>query len=551
MEDRNKNHNRGWTGLAKHSSTVSLAPARAVSSHARRLYLKRYHGRYRYARFVFCFDLALLAIAAILAIFDMNLMYQRYLVRPAGLELMFEAPAIKASDVTPIQLTVKSSDGKTHNGVMLRWHLPAWVEVVEAYPRFAADGSIALGAVKPGVEKRSRLLVRVRGTVGKKVPFGFMITQYDPFLLALSYFGSETRTIEQAALAVRAAVPGAQYQSGASVPLIVENAGRSIARSVTLRLASKDGAPSAELGKDGNFSLGDLEPGGKRVVFVELGGTQAATFDLGLELQDAAQVVQKYALGAASVAECNFKLSNLEAEGGGFKVDYAAAGRARLLVVGGPLAAGAEAYQDIELNQVSGTYHQAVPANAQRGSWEVVPIDLSGVQPCVGLRRTLAAANSLPATVEARYYALTGDQLGVGPLPPVVGEKTSYWIVWSIGPFNSDLKDARLFAHLPSGVRATGKYSATVPGDFKFAGDSVEWQAPDLKLIGAEKINLAFEVILVPRAEQTGSAAPLLGKTRVTAKTTQGNVLDFELPAVDTDLAADAKAQGKGKVEQK
>lgn len=548
MEDRKKIHGRGWTGLAKHGSTVSLAPARAVSSHARRLYKSRYAGRYRYARLIFAFDLLLLGIVAILVVFNLNLLYRSYMARPAGLGLMLEAPQVTASDILPVQLTVKSADGKTHAGVRLHWHLPAWVEIVEAYPRLAADNSLDLGTLKPGLEARSRLMVRVHGKVGEKVPFGFTVTQYDPFLLALSYSGSDDRLIEKAALTVRALVTDADYRGGASVPLVVENGGRSIVQSVTLRLASKDGAPGAALGKDGNFSIGDLQPGEKRVVYVELGGAESESFNLGFELQDAAQVVQTYSLSAKSVTDCHLQVSGLAMEGSGFSLDYLAKGKARLLVVGGPLAAGPEPYRNIELNQTSGTYHYAAAGNPS-GSWDVVPLDLSGAKPCVGLRRTVAAADSLPVSVEARYFALTGDQLGVGSLPPVVGEQTTYWIVWSIGPFGSDLKDVGLAASLPPGVASTGRYSAAVPGDFRFEDGKVEWRTADLKIAGAEKINVAFEVALVPRAEQAGSLAPLVGKTRVTAETVQENHFDFELPGVDTDLKTDAKAQGKGKVE--
>jgi len=547
MEDRKHIHGRGWTGLAKHGATVSLAPARAVSSHARRLYRARYAGRYRYARFIFAFDLLLLAVVGILAVFSLNLLYRDYMARPVGLGLSLEAPPIKASEVLPVQLTVKSTDGQSHDGVVLRWHLPAWVETVEAYPPLAADGSLNLGTVKPGSEKHSRLLVKVRAPVGEKVPFGFTVTQYDPLLLALSYSGGEARAVEKAALTVRAAVPGAAYLSGASVPLIVENAGRSAVQAVTLRLASRDGAAAATLGKDGNFSLGDLAPGAKRLVFADLGKLDSDRFSLGFELQDAAQVVQAYRIGAEVASGCALRVDGLAPDGAGFSLAYEAGGKARLLADGGSASDG-KTYQDIELGQTSGTYRQAVSPGDARGSWDVVPIDLSGPRPCVGRRLTAAATDALPATAEARYYALTGDQLGVGPLPPVVGEKTTYWVVWSIGPFSSNLKDVRLVAALPPGVAATGKYSSAVSGGFDFSDTTVGWRAAELKLAGAEKTNVAFEVELRPRAEQVGSAAPLLGKTSVKAVTEQGDGLDFELPAVDTELTRDERAQGKGTV---
>jgi hypothetical protein len=180
----------------------------------------------------------------------------------------------------------------------------------------------------------------------------------------------------------------------------------------------------------------------------------------------------------------------------------------------------------------------------------VVPVSESRAKPCVGKRRSFVTSDALPALVEARYFAATGDQLGVGPLPPKVGEATTYWIVWSIGPFNSDLAHVKIAADLPLGVSATEKYSAAVAGEFGFENGRVEWTANSLQLVGTEKVSLAFEVVLTPLAEQAGSVVALLGETRVMAKTPQEDVIDLKLPNVDTALATDAKARGRGQVQR-
>jgi hypothetical protein len=449
MEDKKTHPAHTGTGLAKHGSTVSLAPARAVSSHARRLYRSRYAGRFRYARLIFVFDMLLLGVFGILIVFNLSLIYRHYVAMPAGLRLVFEAPGITASETMPLQLTVSADDGRRHDGVRLHWNIPPWVEVVEAFPPFAADRSVVLGTVKPGSPKTSRLLVRVRGQVGEKVPFGFSVSQYDPWLIALTYSGDETRTIGKTALTVRAAVPGADYEAGSSVPLVVENAGRDAALAVILRLASETGAPGAVLGKDNAYSFGRLEPGEKRLVFVELDAATTGRFDLGLELQDAAQVVQAYGLSATVLGGCGLRLSAATLKDDALALDYAGEGKGRLLVVGGPLASGDEPYVGIQIDPAKTSVSYPIPSQAPSGSWDVVPIDESRAKPCIGKRLSVVTPDALPALAEARYYAATGDQLGVGPLPPKVGETTTYWIVWSIGPFNGDLADVRLAADLP------------------------------------------------------------------------------------------------------
>jgi hypothetical protein len=550
MEEKNRHSTRPGTGLAKHGNAVSLAPARAASSHARRLYRSRYAGRYRHSRLIFAFDLLLLGVVGILAVFNLNLAYRHYVALPAGLKLVFDAPGIIASESMPLQLTVSADDGKRHDGVRLHWNIPPWVEVVEAFPPFAADGSVALGTVKPGSAKTSRLLVKVRGQVGEKVPFGFSVSQYDPLFIALTYSGTETRTIGKTALSVRAAVPGAEYEAGSAVPLIIENTGRDAAESVILRLASQVGAAGAVLGKSNTYTFGRLGPGEKRLVFVELDAIETGKFDLSLELQDVAQVVQSYRLSATAVEGCGLRLSAAEDKGDALVFDYSAEGKARLMVIGGPLSPGEEPYTGIQLDPAKSVVSYQVLGQTPTGSWDVVPVSESRAKPCVGKRRSFVTSDALPALVEARYFAATGDQLGVGPLPPKVGEATTYWIVWSIGPFNSDLAHVKIAADLPLGVSATEKYSAAVAGEFGFENGRVEWTANSLQLVGTEKVSLAFEVVLTPLAEQAGSVVALLGETRVMAKTPQEDVIDLKLPNVDTALATDAKARGRGQVQR-
>lgn len=550
MEEDKKIRGPVRTGLAKHGHTVSLAPARAVSSHARRLYGSRYAGRYRYSRLIFAFDLLLLAVVAVLGVFDFSLLYRSYLARPSGLELVFEAPAIQASDLLPIQLTVRSTDGKTHDGVRLHWHLPPWVEILEAYPRLDGEQAVDLGTINPRTEARSRLVAKVRGQVGEKASFGFTVTQYDPLVLAVSYVGNETRAVERTALTVRAAVPGAAYQAGSSVPLIVENAGRATAQAVTLRLAALTGAVMANLGQDGNFGLGDLGPGTKRVVFLHLGPEQVGDFAAGLELQDAAQVVQRYALSGSVVSLCDAGIERAALIDGKFAFDYRTAGKARVLASSGGSGAGAPPFQEIRVEAPEGSYRQDQAAEPPAASWDLVPIGETGAKPCVGRRVSAVAADALPAQATARYFSATGDQLGVGPLPPRVGERTTFWVVWSLGPFPSDLSKVRISADLPGRTAATGKFAAGVAGEFGFTDGGVTWKADELKMAGAERVDLAFEVALTPGPDQVGAPAPLLGRTRLQAVTTQGHVLDVHLPAVDTALQGDAKAQGPGKVER-
>ncbi len=75
----------------------------------------------------------------------------------------------------------------------------------------------------------------------------------------------------------------------------------------------------------------------------------------------------------------------------------------------------------------------------------------------IGKRVTNTQPTSIVISAAARYYSATGDQVGVGPISPIVGQATRYWIVWSVDPGVNGLKDVTLSGALPSDARATGK----------------------------------------------------------------------------------------------
>jgi len=69
-------------------------------------------------------------------------------------------------------------------------------------------------------------------------------------------------------------------------------------------------------------------------------------------------------------------------------------------------------------------------------------------------------ATNIELKSSAKYY-LEGEQLGVGPIPPIAGETTKYWIFISIENFNHDLENILVSATIPENVSLTGKTSVT------------------------------------------------------------------------------------------
>jgi len=53
---------------------------------------------------------------------------------------------------------------------------------------------------------------------------------------------------------------------------------------------------------------------------------------------------------------------------------------------------------------------------------------------------------------ESRYFSAYGDQLGVGPIPPIAGVPTKYWIFWQFINHGNELTSLQVSAELPEGV---------------------------------------------------------------------------------------------------
>jgi len=181
--------------------------------------------------------------------------------------------------------------------------------------------------------------------------------------------------------------------------------------------------------------------------------------------------------------------------------------------------------------------------------WWAIPYEVRDGKTVIGKRETGVLSTGFSFQSSARYFGPSGDQLGIGPLPPKVGETTSYWIVWSIGPTDADLKDIGLSGDLGPNVRATGRYASVIPGDFN-AGSSVSWSIPSLPATGHDPVTFAFEVLFTPTASQRGTVPILVQKSTANAIEVRSGL---DLRAVDgsedANLIDDAQARGKGRVE--
>lgn len=151
--------------------------------------------------------------------------------------------------------------------------------------------------------------------------------------------------------------------------------------------------------------------------------------------------------------------------------------------------------------------------------------------------RTIKIPSDLLLTSRAVYVA--GPFENEGPLPPEVGEQTSYTILWTVTNSSNAVSDVSVSGTLPSYVRFGGAVepeSADV--SYSQVGGEVTWEVGSLEP-GARK-DVAFQIEFEPSLGQVGSAPVLVGDQSVRGVDTfTGVSVSDTWPALTTRITTD------------
>lgn len=153
--------------------------------------------------------------------------------------------------------------------------------------------------------------------------------------------------------------------------------------------------------------------------------------------------------------------------------------------------------------------------------------------------------------VEGRYFTADNIPVGSGPLPPVVGQTTTFRIYWSIANSLHEVGDVTVSATLPYGVEWTNKSLAKV-GNLRYnkSDQTVTWTIPSINPNeGFDDINVWFDVSVTPAKDQAKKLLILIGQANLTAT---DEVTDAAIskvgPAITSNLEDDPIGGGKGLV---
>ena len=182
-----------------------------------------------------------------------------------------------------------------------------------------------------------------------------------------------------------------------------------------------------------------------------------------------------------------------------------------------------------------------------------------GESETIETKLTRAVRFSSTAQFSARVLHASGALANRGPLPPKVGEETTYTIVWSVLNSTNDLREASVRAVLPPYLRWLGIQApanenlAFVPAGAEGGGEVI-WNLGVVRAgAGAATAprEVAFQVALRPSLSQVGEAPTLLEAPRfraVDAFTGAALESEFSRP-LDTRLTTDPEfVAGQDKV---
>lgn len=161
--------------------------------------------------------------------------------------------------------------------------------------------------------------------------------------------------------------------------------------------------------------------------------------------------------------------------------------------------------------------------------------------------KNLKIITDLKIKAEAYYNSPLGDQLGSGPVPPILGFPTNYWIFFEVDNLGNDLSGVSVNAKLPEGVTLASRKTLSA-GEFNYdeSQKRLTWTiktAPQNNGL----YQVGFEVQLMAIMSQVNTNPLLVSNISYLATDTYtGEKLSGSLASLDTSLPLDTINRGQG-----
>jgi hypothetical protein len=155
--------------------------------------------------------------------------------------------------------------------------------------------------------------------------------------------------------------------------------------------------------------------------------------------------------------------------------------------------------------------------------------------------------------IEVKGYYNDQNISNFGPVPPKVGEETTYAIHWKALNIANDVSKAKVSANLPTNSEMTGRvFPEDANLEYNSRTNSIVWTIGNVKAgtgLLSSPPEVSFQVKIKPSPDQVGREVGLLGKTIFSAHDlfTEKNII-VEAGEKTTNLYEDAGIAGKNRV---
>ena len=578
--------------VAQGALTLFTAPAKMVSAPLERHFQKNYAGRYRYARHLFFFDLGLFCIALALAVTSATLIaLPAHAPEPVVLRLeqsprnLFPSEAPKNGAPVAFSATIQNRSGGLIADAVLHFRLPSYFRILSAPTSFHEDtGTIVLGDVPDGATRVVGITALALGeTLTEKIPKVFL--QFSGRRGDVPFGLVSMQDVEMARVSVITATPELPVSvvSGDvfSVPVTIENHGGVALGPLQALLCPEAGFIPANAENHPDACVTQTFPllgAGEHVVVSLPLVAQAPRTDAQISVSVAIQtprgalslfdqqfvtrILKHYATvklsAGARIAEQTTRTWNLQLVGRDPALLLDAA--QLLLTVGETKTALAQldAAELAALQQGEPVMIRTAQAGDVQGT---VIADLTAhvdeeMNDAFHLRSApvaLDAVSPLSFAAAGRYYSVDGEQLGRGPIPPVVGQQTTYWLFLRAPSLPEQTTGVDIVATLPVGVRWLDQQSIS-PTDLPAVTydprkRALHWSARGISSSAlAGGVGIATAVALTPSTKDVGKEILLLGPAVLTVRTVDGTISTATTTPITTALVGDEQSAGKGMV---
>ncbi|MFZ5364775.1 MAG: hypothetical protein ACOZBH_01070 [Patescibacteria group bacterium] len=161
----------------------------------------------------------------------------------------------------------------------------------------------------------------------------------------------------------------------------------------------------------------------------------------------------------------------------------------------------------------------------------------------------IALNTNLTLGIKALYYDANGNQIGSGPLPPRIGEKTTFKLYWDVSNSLHEITDIKVKTTLANRVSWENKNIVST-GGIKYDAEArqVIWEISRLPQ-NVKEAHTNFEIGLTPVNENLGKLMPLTETTTIEAKDAKtGQTLFITLNPLTSNLEFDEQGSDQGVV---